>query len=390
MPVSDLHLPGDGADGALLGRVWLPGEMPGPALVRLDGESVRDITAAGPTAAELVNASDPPARLAAAEGEIICGTSELLVNSAPGRHGGDLPYLLAPVDLQVIKASGVTFTASLMERVIEEQAHGEAARAEQIRRDLGDEIGADLSQVRPGSQSAERLKEALVARGLWSQYLEVGIGPDAELFTKAPVLSAVGAGAEIGIHPASSWNNPEPEVALVVNNRGAIVGATLANDVNLRDVEGRSALLLGRAKDNNASCALGPFIRLFDQSFGLEDVRQMEINLRVEGSDGYVLEGQSLMREISRDPEDLVAQAIGATHQYPDGLVLLCGTMFAPTGDRGESGQGFTHHEGDVVTISSAKLGALINTVTSCDKAPPWEFGLTALLRNLAQRKLLS
>ncbi len=390
MPVSDLHLPGDGADGALLGRVWLPGEMPGPALVRLDGESVRDITAAGPTAAELVNASDPPARLAAAEGEIICGTSELLVNSAPGRHGGDLPYLLAPVDLQVIKASGVTFTASLMERVIEEQAHGEAARAEQIRRDLGDEIGADLSQVRPGSQSAERLKEALVARGLWSQYLEVGIGPDAELFTKAPVLSAVGAGAEVGIHPASSWNNPEPEVALVVNNRGAIVGATLANDVNLRDVEGRSALLLGRAKDNNASCALGPFIRLFDQSFGLEDVRQMEINLRVEGSDGYVLEGQSLMREISRDPEDLVAQAIGATHQYPDGLVLLCGTMFAPTGDRGESGQGFTHHEGDVVTISSAKLGALINTVTSCDKAPPWEFGLTALLRNLAQRKLLS
>lgn len=390
MPVSDLHLPEDGADGALLGRVWLPGEMPGPALVRLDGESVRDITAAGPTAAELVNASDPPARLAAAEGEIICGTSELLVNSAPGRHGGDLPYLLAPVDLQVIKASGVTFTASLMERVIEEQAHGEAARAEQIRRDLGDEIGADLSQVRPGSQSAERLKEALVARGLWSQYLEVGIGPDAELFTKAPVLSAVGAGAEVGIHPASSWNNPEPEVALVVNNRGAIVGATLANDVNLRDVEGRSALLLGRAKDNNASCALGPFIRLFDQSFGLEDVRQMEINLRVEGSDSYVLEGQSLMREISRDPEDLVAQAIGATHQYPDGLVLLCGTMFAPTGDRGESGQGFTHHEGDVVTISSAKLGALINTVTSCDKAPPWEFGLTALLRNLAQRKLLS
>ena len=386
---SGLCLPADGADGALLGRVWLPGEMPGPALVRLDGESVRDITAAGPTAAELVNASDPPARLAGAEGARICGIEELLDNSAPGRRAADLPYLLAPVDLQVIKASGVTFTASLMERVIEEQARGEAARAEQIRRDLGDEIGGDLSQVRPGSQSAERLKEALVARGLWSQYLEVGIGPDPELFTKAPVLSAVGAGAEVGIHPASSWNNPEPEVALVVNNRGAIVGATLANDVNLRDVEGRSALLLGRAKDNNASCALGPFIRLFDQSFGLEDVRQMEINLRVEGSDGYVLEGQSLMREISRDPEDLVAQAIGATHQYPDGLVLLCGTMFAPTGDRGEAGQGFTHHEGDVVTISNAKLGALINTVTSCDKAPPWEFGLTALMRNLAERGLL-
>jgi fumarylacetoacetate (FAA) hydrolase family protein len=389
MPVSDLRLPEDGADGALLGRIWLPGEMPGPALVRLDGESVRDITTAGPTAAELLNAPDPLARLGAAEGAGICGVAELLDNSRPGRRAADLPHLLAPVDLQVIKASGVTFTASLMERVIEEQARGEAARAEQIRRDLGAEIGSDLSPVRPGSETAARLKEALVARGLWSQYLEVGIGPDAELFTKAPVLSAVGAGAEVGIHPASSWNNPEPEVALIVNNRGAIVGATLANDVNLRDVEGRSALLLGRAKDNNASCALGPFIRLFDQSFSLDDVREMEINLRVEGSDGYVLEGQSLMREISRDPEDLTAQAIGANHQYPDGLVLLCGTMFAPIEDRGEAGQGFTHHEGDVVTITSAKLGALVNTVTHCDKAPPWEFGLTALMRNLAIRNLL-
>ena len=294
------------------------------------------------------------------------------------------------MDLQGIKASGVTFTASLMERVIEEQARGEAARAEQIRRDLGKEIGSELSQVRPGSESAGRLKEALVARGLWSQYLEVGIGPDAELFTKAPVLSAVGAGAEVGIHPASSWNNPEPEVALIVNSRGTMVGATLANDVNLRDVEGRSALLLGRAKDNNASCALGPFIRLFDHSFSLDDVREMEINLRIDGADGYVLEGQSLMREISRDPEDLVAQAIGANHQYPDGLVLLTGTMFAPVADRGVAGEGFTHHAGDVVTISSAKLGALVNTVTGCDKAPPWEFGLTALMRNLARRGLLS
>ena len=250
--------------------------------MRLNGETVEDITAAGPTAAELLNASDPLARLGASEGTAVCSTAELLANSRPERGRADLPHLLAPVDLQVIKASGVTFTASLMERVIEEQARGERARAEQIRHDLGQEIGSDLSQVRPGSESAARLKEALVARGLWSQYLEVGIGPDAELFTKAPVLSAVGAGAEVGIHPASSWNNPEPEVALIVNNRGAIVGATLANDVNLRDVEGRSALLLGRAKDNNASCALGPFIRLFDHSFSLDDVRETEINLRIE------------------------------------------------------------------------------------------------------------
>ena len=390
MPKTNLCLPEDGADGPLLGRVWLPGEVPGPALVRLDGDAVLDITPAGPTAAELLNASDPLARLGAAAGKQICSVAELLDNSAPGRRGAERAYLLAPVDLHVIKASGVTFTASLMERVIEEQARGEPARAEQIRRDLGQEIGSDLSQVRPGSDSAARLKEALVARGLWSQYLEVGIGPDAELFTKAPVLSAVGTGAEVGIHPASSWNNPEPEVALIVNNRGGIVGATLANDVNLRDVEGRSALLLGRAKDNNASCALGPFIRLFDSSFSLDDVRETEINLRIEGTDGYTLEGQSLMREISRDPEDLVSQAIGANHQYPDGLVLLTGTMFAPTEDRGEAGEGFTHHEGDVVSISSAKLGTFVNNVAHCDNAPPWEFGLTALMRNLAQRGLLN
>ena len=357
--------------------------------MRLNGETVEDITAAGPTSAELLNTKDPVARIGEADGKAICGIGELLDNSRPGRRDKNLPYLLAPVDLQVIKASGVTFTASLMERVIEEQARGEAARAEQIRDDLGAEIGADLSQVRPGSEAAARLKEALVARGLWSQYLEVGIGPDAELFTKAPVLSAVGTGAEVGIHPASNWNNPEPEVALIVNNRGTIAGATLANDVNLRDVEGRSALLLGRAKDNNASCALGPFIRLFDASFSLDDVRQTEINLRIEGGDGFTMEGQSLMRHISRDPEDLVSQAIGANHQYPDGLTLLTGTMFAPTEDRGEAGEGFTHHEGDVVTISAAKLGTLVNTVARCDQAPPWQFGIAELMRNLAGRGYL-
>src|SRR5690606_27366505 len=105
--------------------------------------------------------------------------------------------------------------------------------------------------------------------GVWSQYLEVAIGKDAEIFTKTQPMASVGFGAQIGIHPESHWNNPEPEVVLAVARTGKIRGATLGNDVNLRDYEGRSALLLGEAKDQNASCAIGPFIRLFDETFSL-------------------------------------------------------------------------------------------------------------------------
>jgi fumarylacetoacetate (FAA) hydrolase family protein len=278
---------------------------------------------------------------------------------------------------------------SLLERVIEEQAKGDPSAAERVRQTLGREIGADLGSIEPGSEAAQRLKSALTARGLWSQYLEVGIGPDAEIFTKAQPMSAVGTGAEIGLHPASVWNNPEPEVVLVANSRGAIVGATLGNDVNLRDFEGRSALLLGKSKDNNGSCAVGPFIRLFDASFGLEDVRRTTVSLRVEGEDGFVLRGASSMSEISRDPAELVAQMMGDVHQYPDGVVLYCGTMFAPTEDRGAKGEGFTHKAGDIVTISAPTLGTLVNRVNLSNRIPRWEFGSRALMRSLTVRGLL-
>ena len=283
----------------------------------------------------------------------------------------------------------MTFAKSATERVIEERARGDAAKAEGIRGELSGRIGADLSTIVPGSEAAARLKEALIEDGLWSQYLEVGIGPDAEIFTKAQPLSSVGFGAEVGVHPASSWNNPEPEVVLVVDAQGEIAGATLGNDVNLRDVEGRSALLLGKAKDNNASCALGPFIRLFDEGFGLDDVRAAEVTLRVEGEDGFTLNEVSSMREISRDPTDLAAQTIGANHQYPDGFVLFTGKMFAPTKDRDAPGAGFTHHMGDRVTIASPKLGTLWNRVGRTDRVPPWTFGIAALMRNLAARGLI-
>jgi len=277
---------------------------------------------------------------------------------------------------------------SLLERVIEEQAKGDPSAAERVRQTLGREIGADLGSIKPGSEAAQRLKSALMTRGLWSQYLEVGIGPDAEIFTKSQPMSAVGTGAEIGLHPASVWNNPEPEVVVVVNSRGAIVGATHGNDVNLRDFEGRSALLLGKSKDNNGSCAVGPFIRLFDKTFGLDDVRRITVSLRVEGADGFVLKGASSMSEISRDPAELVAQMMGDVHQYPDGVVLYCGTMFAPTEDRGAKGEGFTHKVGDIVTISSPQLGALVNRVNHSDRIPRWEYGTRALMRSLAARGL--
>jgi fumarylacetoacetate (FAA) hydrolase family protein len=365
-------LPQDGTAGTLVGRAETPA---GPAIVRIDADGVHDITASAVTASFLLEADDPVA----------------LVRGAAGARLGaiDEVRFLAPVDLQAVKAAGVTFAKSLVERVVEEQARGAPEKADDIRRTLVAEIGVDLAQVKPGSPEAMRLKAVLQSRGLWSQYLEVGIGPDVEIFTKCQPMAAVGPGARIGIHPRSTWNNPEPEVVLVVDSKGRIRGATLGNDVNLRDFEGRSALLLSKAKDNTGSTALGPFIRLFDRSFTIDDVRRTVVELTVEGADGFRLEGRSSMSEISRDPEEIVRQAVGKTNQFPDGFALFLGTMFAPTDDRGEKGAGFTHQPGDKVTIAAEKLGALVNTVATSDECPPWTFGTCALMRNLAKRGLL-
>ncbi len=383
-------LPEDGGAGTLIGRAWVPGRPGGPAVVAVEGDELVDITAAAPTLAHVLEAPSPLAFIRAARrGESVGSVAEVLRNTP--RRGRDeiRPWLLAPCDLQALKACGVTFVESLLERVIEEQAKGDPARAAAIRDDLAQTAGAELSAVKPGSPEAERLKAALIARGLWSQYLEVGIGPYAEVFTKAQPMSAIGTGADIGLHPDSTWSNPEPEAVLVIDPRGCIVGATLGNDVNLRDFEGRSALLLGRAKDNNASCAVGPFIRLFDETFGLDDLRHAEIALSIEGEDGYRLDAASSMSAISRDVCDLARQTLNPTHQYPDGLLLFTGTMFVPVQDRDTPGEGFTHKTGDRVRISTAKLGGLVNRVDNSDRVPPWEFGALELMRNLAARGLL-
>ncbi len=382
-------LPADAERALMVGRVFDP-SVGGPTLVRVERNAVFDLSPIAPTASQMLELPDAARAIAAARGLRRLGsTADILANSVSDGRDLARPWFLAPCDLQALKASGVTFVASMLERVIEEQARGDPAKADAVRSSIVAVIGDNLRAVRPGSPEAARLKDLLVDAGAWSQYLEVGIGPDAEIFTKSQPMSAVGTGADIGIHPESQWNNPEPEVVLAVNSRGETVGATLGNDVNLRDFEGRSALLLGKAKDNNASCAIGPFIRLFDGIFTIDDVRRAHLAMRVEGPDGFALDGASSIAEISRDPLDLVGQAIGANHQYPDGVMLFLGTMFAPTKDRHGPGQGFTHVVGDIVTVATPMLGALVNRVDTTDRIAPWTFGAAALMMNLAKRGLL-
>lgn len=379
-------LPIDSAQARLVGRVWRP-EVAGPSVVLVRQGELIDITSQYPTMSDLL-AVDAAAVFDRAAGESL-GPVENFLHAPDFMSAQDRPHLLAPCDLQALKACGVTFARSMVERVIDEKTAGDPTRADEIRRRVGELIGNSLSNIKAGSPEAARIKEILIQEGLWSQYLEVGIGPDAEVFTKSQPLSAVGHGAYVGVNPISKWNNPEPEIVLAVNEAGAIKGATLGNDVNLRDVEGRSALLLGKAKDNNASCAIGPFIRLFDSTFTIDDVASAMLTMKVTGNDGFMLEGSSNMAEISRAPAELVGQTINRNHQYPDGFMLFLGTMFAPTQDRTTPGSGFTHQAGDIVEVSTPLLGTLRNIVVASDVAQPWQFGARSLMRNLAARGFL-
>ena len=377
------------AEGIFFGRALIPRTLH-PVVVTVRDDTVFDITAtAAPTVRDVCEMDDPAGYVATAAGRPIGKLETIAANSFEYGRNASLPRLLSPVDLHAVKAAGVTFAVSLLERVIEEQARGAPEKAEAIRLEITGLIGHDLSNLKPGSPEAMEIKERLIARGAWSQYLEVGIGPDAEIFTKCQPMASVGHGADVGLHPVSTWNNPEPEVAIIVASTGQIIGATLGNDVNLRDVEGRSALLLGKAKDNNASAALGPLIRLFDEGFTIADIEAATVELKVEGEDGFLLEGASSMAEISRSPAELAAAALGRHHQYPDGMVLYLGTMFVPSKDREAPGKGFTHRDGDRVTISSQKLGALVNRVRLSTECAPWTYGTSRLMRDLAKAKLL-
>ncbi len=378
-------LPDDGTDGCLVARVWRPGI--GPAIAVMRDTGVFDVTRNFPTLADLLNQPDPAEALSRVTlGERIGSIDDILTGSMPEARAEEVAHFLAPQDIQPVKAAGVTFAASMLERVIEEQAKGDPAKAQNVREAVRERVGEDLSKVQPGSQASEALKEKLLELGVWSQYLEVGIGPYAEIFTKCPPMAAVGIGAEVGLRPDSEWNNPEPEIVLVIAPSGKIVGATLGNDVNLRDIEGRSALLLGRAKDNNASCGLGPFLRFFDSTFSIDDVRQAVVAMTVTGQDNFRMEAQSSMSQISRDPEELAKATLSLDHQYPDGVFLMCGTMFAPTDLR--DGKGFTHKFGDIVEITTPKLGRLVNRTASTQSIPGWTYGVRALMRSLAARGL--
>lgn len=377
------------ADGTFVGRAKTSAASHPLVVTVRDGEVIDITSSAAPTVRDLCELKDAAGYVRSAKGKAIGALADIAANSFEATRDAKKPILLSPVDLQAVKASGVTFVVSLLERVIEEQARGSAEKADAIRADIAGLIGHDLSKLKPGSPEAMEIKAKLISRGAWSQYLEVGIGPDAEIFTKCQPMASVGFGADVGLHPVSTWNNPEPEIAMIADSSGRIVGATLGNDVNLRDVEGRSALLLGKAKDNNASASLGPFIRLFDETFSIADVKRATVRLSVEGEDGFSLEGSSSMAEISRSPEELVKAAMGPHHQYPDGLALYLGTMFVPSKDRGEKGKGFTHKVGDIVTISSEKLGALTNRVRLSPDCPHWTYGASHLMRDLAKADLI-
>ena len=375
--------------GSFVGRVWSK-VIEGPLLVKIKDGSLYDITSKQtPTMRDLLEMENPAEYISGVEGIKIISLNKIEENVHNKVFDPDFK-ILAPCDLQVVKACGVTFAKSMVERVIEERAAGDPKKAEILRANIGDLIGSSLKDIVPGSAKAMEVKDILIKESLWSQYLEVGIGKDAEVFTKAQVLSSVGHGSEVGLHPISNWNNPEPEIVLAVNSKAKIVGSTLGNDVNLRDVEGRSALLLGKAKDNNASCSIGPFIRLLDDNFTIDNIRNAELTMTVEGKDGFKLQGLSSMSQISRDPENLVEQTCGRHHQYPDGFMLFLGTLFAPTEDRDTKGEGFTHKIGDKVTIHEPNLGTLINFVNLSTECPEWTFGISELLKNLSRRKLLN
>ncbi len=372
-------LPVDYPRALLVGRIWIDGPVPGPRIFVIRNDDLIDISDLAPTMSDLLDLFDPLSAISSTQGRILCSLSDALQNN----------MLLAPCDLQAVKAAGVTFIDSLLERVIEERALGNAVVAAELRDELEKMPGQSFRDLKPGSAAAAKTKEILIKKGLWSQYLEVGIGPDPEIFTKALPMSSVGCGAEIGVHPRSKWNNTEPEIVLALSSRGEPVGASLGNDMTLRDFEGRSALLLPKAKDNNASCAIGPFIRLFDKDYTLDDVRSADINLRICGNDNFSTSGTNSMKSISRDPEELISATIGPEHQYPDGLMLFLGTMFVPNEDRDEKNFGFTHKLDDHVMISTPKLGALHNRITTSDKAAPWNYGIRALMHSLGQRGLL-
>lgn len=387
------YLPIDKFEGTLIGRVWLPkmlsNNFRGPSPVIIKGNGIYDLNSIKPTVSQLLHISNLNEILTGTNHKRIGDYNEIMANTIAEKKDENIPYFISPIDLHAIKACGVTFFVSMLERFIEERAGGDSLKAREIREKLNSHGDIDLAKVVPGSKESETLKKALQEEGMWSQYFEVGIGPFAEIFTKAQPLSSVGIGAEIGILEISSWNNPEPETVLVVNSNSEVIGATLGNDVNLRDIEGRSALLLGKAKDNNASCSIGPFIRIFDENFSIDDIRTQEVRLNIKGNDGFTLDEISPMTKISRDVLDLVKQTIGRDHQYPDGLVLFTGTLFAPTKNRNNDGKDFTHNQGDIVRISSDKLGVLENKVTYCHKAKPWGFGIASLMENLSKRKLI-
>jgi len=263
-----------------------------------DDGSITDLTGAGlSNLAELLECESPESRL-----------SSFNLSTLP-RHSATSVRLLPPVDRQEIWAAGVTYQRSKKARMEE----------------------SDFSAT-----AYDRVYDA----------------PRPEIFFKSLPEKVAGPGDPVGIRKDASWNVPEPELALVINSVGRIVGFTIGNDMSSRDIEGENLLYLPQAKVYDRSCAIGPVILVGTTE---SEIRECVISMTIHRDEACVFQGETSLNHIKRPFEEL-AGYLCRSQSFPTGAILLTGTGVVP-------GDHFTLHAGDLIRIDVTGIGRLENHV---------------------------